>query len=481
MVCLGAGASDLANYTRVERAIADSAPLKVDLRALCDGIGPRMAGTEGMREALAWGRDAFAETGLVNVRLEAVPMPLLWMEGDTRVDLVAPVRTRLRAAASALSPSVPQAVEGELVAGGTGEPGAISGRADDFRGKFVLVELDQVGSFGDLGVEQRDAVVAMREAARAGALAVLFVSTRPNRLLYRHVNSVSGAIDPIPSALVAREDGLRLLRLAQGDKPVRIRLAMPNRIGEPYETANVVAEIPGTDLPEEIVLVGAHLDSWDMGTGCLDNAVNAALVVHVARSIQSAGGRPSRTLRFILFGGEEFGLFGSLAYTKRHRAELDRHVATIVHDMGAGPLIGYSVGGRDELLPRLEEILRAEDRDTGYRHTREAFFLSDNFTFVLQGVPSLFAVQDTSGFFLTYHSEADTFDKIRVDDVVNSATVAASLALRIADGESRFGERLSERQVTDWLQRVDLVRHLRFLGVWDAWRPMPDLGKGTRE
>ena len=458
--------------------MADSAPLKADLHALCDGIGPRMAGTEGMREALVWGRDAFADAGLVNLRLEAVPMPLLWMEGDTQVDLVAPARTRLRAAASALSPSVPEMIEGELVDGGTGEPGSISGRADGFRGKFLLIELDQVGSFDDLAVEQRDAMVALREAARAGALAVLFVSTRPNQLLYRHVNNISGRIDPIPSALVAREDGLRLLRLVRSDESVRVRLVMPNRIGEPYETANVVAEIVGADLPEEIVLVGAHLDSWDMGTGCLDNAVNAALVVHVARSIQAAGVRPSRTLRFVLFGGEEFGLFGSRAYTKLHRSELDRHVATIVHDMGAGPLVGYSVGGRDELLPRLEEILDAEDRETGYRHTREAFFLSDNFTFVLQGVPSLFAVQDTSGFFLTYHSEADTFDKIRVDDVVNSATVAASLALRIANSESRFGERLSERQVTAWLRRVGLVRHLRFLGVWDAWRPMPDLVQG---
>ena len=483
VVCFCAGASDLgpAEYARVERAIRESARLEADLHVLCDGIGPRMAGTDGMRRALAWGRDAFAEAGLANIRFEAVPMPLLWTEGDTRVDLVSPVQSRVRAAASALSPSIPEALEAELVDGGTGKPGVISGRAASFQGKYVLVELDEVGSFDDLAVEQRDAVVALREAARARALAVLFVSTRPNRLLYRHVNSVSGRIDPIPSAVVAREDGLRLLRLVRGGEPVRIRLAMPNGIGEPYNTANVVAEVPGKDRPEEIVLLGAHLDSWDMGTGCLDNAVNAALVAHVARSIQATGVRPSRTLRFVLFGGEEFGLFGSLAYAKRHRAVLDRHVATIVHDMGDGPLVGYSVGGRDELLPRLEDLLGGEDGGAEYRHTREAYFLSDNFTFVLQGVPSLFAVQDTSGFFPTYHSEADTFDKINIDNVVNSAAVAGFVSLRIANSESRFGERLSQRQVTDWLRRAGMVRHLRFLGVWDSWRPMPDLGQGTRE
>lgn len=407
-------------------------------------------------------------------------MPLRWEEGDTRIEVTEPTAFPVRAAASAHSPGIPLAVESELVEGGSENRGAISGEAESIRGKVVLVELNEVGSFDDLAVEQRDAMIALGEAEKAGALAVLFVSTRPNRLLYRHVNNISGRLDAIPSALVAREDGLRLLRLIRGVERVRVRLEMPNRIGGAYDTANVVAEIPGEDLQEEIVLLGAHLDSWDMGAGCLDNAANAALVMHVARSIRGAGALPSRTMRFVLFGGEEFGLFGSLAYVDRHRLELDKHVAAIVHDMGGGPFVGYSVGGRERLLPKLEEILGSLDRSGQYRHTRKAFFLSDNFTFVLQGVPSLFAVQDTSRFFLTYHSEADTLDKVRIPNVRDSAVVAASAALGIANREARFGERLDEQQVLAWLRRESLVRHLRFLEVWDSWRPRAATGQADR-
>ena len=381
------------------------------------------------------------------------------------------LQIRVRASATALSPAIPHGIEAEVVDGGSGSPGAIVRRSARYRGKIPLVFLDAASSFDDLAVEQRDAMVAVREAAESGALAVLLVSTRPNQLLYRHINNVSGQIDPIPSALVAREDGLRLVRLLRDGAQVRVRLEMRNRIGGAYETANIVAEIAGSDLASEIVLLGAHLDSWDLGTGCQDNAVNAALVLQVARAIREAGVRPKRTLRFVLFGGEELGLFGSLAYVARHRSELDRHVAAIVHDMGGGRLLGYSVGGREDLLPRLVKVLDPVDRNGVLRHTQEAYFLSDNFTFVLQGVPALFALQDTSGFFLTYHSEADTLDKVELDTVREATVVAAAAILGIAELEPRFGDRLDEKQVTSWLKRAGLVRHLRFLGVWETWRP----------
>ena len=468
---VAAGAHSPDAVSRVREAAMDSAGLEADLHTLCDRIGPRMTGTGPMRRALEWGRQAFSEAGLSNVRLEAVPIPLRWEEGATRIEVIEPVKFSLRAASSALSPAVPRSIEAELADGGSGGRGGISTKAASVRGKVALVQLDQVGSFEDIATEQRDAMVAMSEAEEAGAQAVLFLSTRPHRLLYRHINNVAGRLDKVPSALVAREDGLRLLRLLRGGERVRVRLRMPNRIGGPYETANVVAEIPGGDLGDDIVLVGAHLDSWDMGTGCLDNAANVALVIHAARSIRAAGVVPRRTLRFVLFGGEELGLFGSRAYVERHRSELDRHVAAIVHDMGAGPLVGYSVGGREQLLPKLEEILPSRGAGEEYRHTREAFFLSDNFTFVLHGVPALFALQDTSAFYLTYHSEADTLDKVESSHVTDAAVVAASAAIGIANRESRFGERLSERQVLEWLRQAGLVRHLRFLGVWESWRP----------
>ena len=422
-----------------------------------------------MGQALGWARNSFIEAGLANTAFEPVEVPFRWEEGETRLDVTAPYDLRLRASASAKSPAIHEAIEASLLDGGSGKPGTISQSADRFRGAVLIVELDRVSSFDDLAQEQRDAMIAIGEAAEVGAQAVLFVSTRPHQLLYRHVNNVAGRLDSIPSALVGRSDGLRLLRLLRAGESVRIRLSMPNRIGGPYETANVVAEIPGQQLPAEIVLLGAHLDSWDMGTGCLDNAVNAALVMHVARSIAEAAVRPRRTLRFVLFGGEEFGLFGSLAYADRHRSELDQHVVTVVHDMGGGPLLGYASGGRADLVPRIESILRSAELGDGLLHTAEAHFISDNLTFTLQGVPSLFAVQNTSDFFLPYHAESDTLDKVRVSDIRDTASAAAALALGVANLPERFGERLPAGAVRAWVRRVRLDEHLRFLGVWDSW------------
>ena len=471
---VAAGATDAAEFARVAEELRNASRVEADLRTLCDGIGSRMAGTQGMRDALNWASQSLAKAGLINVRREAVPIPLLWQEGETRVEVIEPSAYRVRAVSSALSPAIRPGVEADLVYGGRGRPGFIARNGGRFRDKVLLVSLDEVGSFDDLAVEQRDAMIAFREAFEAGALAVLFISTRPNHLLYRHVNNIAGKLDEIPSALVAREDGLRMLRTLRAGAQVRVRIAMPNRIGSAYETANVVGDIPGDQLPEEIVLLGAHLDSWDLGTGCLDNAANVALVVNVARSIRASGIRSRRTLRFVLFGGEELGLFGSRAYVDRHGDELDGHVAAIVHDMGNGPLVGYSVGGREDLLPKLDAILEPMTGARELSHTTDAYFVSDNFTFVLQGVPSLFAVQDTAGFFQTYHSEADTYDKVRIAGVTESATVAAASMLGISKLDLRFGSRLSDRQVMDWMRSVGLVKHLRFLGVWEAWRLASD-------
>ena len=466
-----AGASGPPDSERVANFLRASGRLESDLRALCDGIGPRMAGTDGMRRALEWARRSFEDAGLADVRLEPVTMPLRWAEVGTRIEVLEPSRFPVRASSSGLSPAIPEATEAELVDGGKGRPGFITATPGRFQGKALLVVLDEATSFEELGVEQRDAVIAMREASEAGALAVLFVSTRPNGLMYRHVNSISGRLDPIPSAILAREDGLRLARTLQaGDRP-RVRIRMRNRIGGSYRTANVIGEIPGTDLASEVVLLGAHLDSWDMGTGCQDNAVNVALVLNVARAIADSGGRPRRTLRFVLFGGEELGLFGSRAYVEAHRDELDRHVAAIIHDMGDGPLTGYSVGGRRELLPTLERVLETHDRARQFRHTDDPYYFSDNFPFMLHGVPSLFGVQDTSGFFLTYHSEADTYDKVDVETLADSSVAAAAALLGIADLPDRFGARLDRSRVLAWARRQRLVRHLEFLGVWEDWRP----------
>jgi Zn-dependent M28 family amino/carboxypeptidase len=247
-----------------------------------------------------------------------------------------------------------------------------------------------------------------------------------------------------------------------------MRLALPNEIGGPVKSRNVIAEIKGSNRPEEIVLLGAHLDSWDMGSGCLDNAVNAVLVLEAARAILDSADRPRRTIRFALFSGEEAGLFGSLAYVQTHRNELDRFSAVLVHDMGLGKISGYAVNGR----PELEEPLREAMTALGSRasdHTTEAFFGSDHFDFLLEGVPALVAMQDTSDYTATYHSAADTFDKVRIPELRDRAQIAALTVLGIANLPEKLGKRLSREEVGYLLDDTGIDDQMKFLRLWDQW------------
>lgn len=450
-------------------AIDRSSTLEPDLRHLCDEIGPRLAGTPQMAAAVDWAAERFGAIGVDSVSVEDFEIPLSWREGATRVEVLSPARFAVEAAATAWSPPTPtRGLDAEVLDAGGGSAGRIVRMGEKARGKILLVRLDEVSSFFDLGLEQRDAIHAIREAGEVGAAAVVFASTRPNRLLYRHIHTVSAELDPVPSAILAREDALRIGRLLDAGDKVRMRISMPNRIGGAVKSRNVIGEIKGADSPEEIVLLGAHLDSWDMGTGCLDNAVNAVLVLEAARAIASSGRHPRRTIRFALFSGEEAGLFGSLAYVRKHRAELDRFSAVVVHDMGLGKISGYALNGRGELEAPLHEAMDGLGARAS-QHTSDAFFGSDHFDFLLEGVPALVAMQDTGDYTATYHSAADTFDKVSIPELRDRAQVAALTVLGIANLPERLGKRLSREEVGYLLDDAGIDDQMRFLRLWDQW------------
>ncbi|MBI1356790.1 MAG: M28 family peptidase [Acidobacteria bacterium] len=454
----------------VLEAVARSESIDPTLRQVCDELGARPAGTPAMRRAVDWALAEFRDIGVDEAHAEEFTIPMLWQEGDTRVEVLEPVAFQVQAAATAWSPPTRRkGIEAEVIDGGS-RAGDIERLGAAVRDKIVLMRLDEVRTFYDLGIEQRDAIVALREAAAAGAAALLLVSTRGDRLLYRHIHSVNGEIDPLPSALVTREDGLRIARLLDADKTVRVRLRLPNHIEHDAPDSNVIAEIRGREKPDEIVLLGAHFDSWDMGTGCLDNGVNVTLVIEVARAIVRAGVRARRTIRFALFSGEEAGLLGSWAYVRRHCDELDRFVAVIVHDMGLGEIEGYALNGRAELEEPLRKALEPLGRSAPQRNTTEAFFGSDHFDFLLEGVPALVAMQDTSGYVRPYHSAADTYNQVEPGQLRQRIRTAAAACFGIADLEERFGPRLDRQGVEQLLDRTQLDEQMRFLHFWDQWQ-----------
>ncbi len=444
--------------------------LESNLRTLCDEIGPRPSAGPAMRRAVSWALEAFEAAGADSAHTESFTMPLSWAEGDTRVEVLAPARFAVDAAATALSAATRRrGVRAEVIDAGRGDKGQVKRLGRKARGKVILVELQEATTFHGLGVTQRNAIYSIREAAEVGAAAVLFASTRANRVLFRHIHSVNGSLDPLPSAVVAREDALRIARLIEAGERVEVELQLPNRIGGPVEGQNVVAEIRGSDKADEVVILGAHLDSWDLGSGCLDNGVNVALVLETARAVAALAQRPARTIRFVLFSGEEQGLWGSRAYVERHRDELDDIVAVVVHDMGQGKIEGYSLGGRAELEEPLRRAMESLDGDEAKRHTKEAFFGSDHFDFLLEGVPALVAMQDTSDYVLPYHSEVDTYDKVSLYQVRQRTRVAAATVWGLANLPERFGSRLSRDEISKLLDRTSLDDQMEFLDLLDEW------------
>ena len=245
-----------------------------------------------------------------------------------------------------------------------------------------------------------------------------------------------------------------------------MRMEMPNRIGEPFTARNVVADIRGREHPEEMVILGAHLDSWGLGTGALDNGANSVMLIDVARAIVKTGLRPRRTIRFVLFSGEEQGLFGSAAYARDHDDELDGISAVVIYDLGVGRIRGYFLGGRPELAVPLREALTAVE-DWGVRqHEPVAFAGTDHFDFLLEGVPTLVADQDPEPYMADYHAESDTLDKVDLRELRVQAAVAAITAFGIAELPEPLGPRLDAEGVAAIVEEWNLRPEMESFGIW---------------
>jgi carboxypeptidase Q len=466
-IAVSAAAQDPAAL--IERTTGPSSRLDKDLRVLTDEIGGRVTNSPGYEKALKWGVEALRRAGVDEVQLESYPVPATWEAVSISVALVSPSEVPLRAVSLGLAPSTPGPVTAAVVDVGEGRRADFDRLGQSARGAIALVRSKPMLSFDDLFAEYANGPETMQAAADHGLAAILFTSTRARDLMYRHTNTW-GPIAPIPMAQLAREDGLRLSRLFEAGAAPRVTLDVRNKVGGPGQARNVVAEIRGSEKPDEIVLLGAHLDAWDLGTGALDNGVNCALVVDVARAI-AAGPRPKRTIRFVLFTGEENGLLGSFGYARAHRAELDRHVAVIIHDIGDGRITGYYVNGRPDLEAPVKAALGPVASRGATEVPDEAILGTDNFDFLLEGVPNLVANQDTARYLADYHAQSDTYDKVDLDLARNNAAVAAVVVSAIANAPKRLGPRQTRAEVAKILAdpRWKLDEQMKTYGIWGDW------------
>jgi Zn-dependent M28 family amino/carboxypeptidase len=269
--------------------------------------------------------------------------------------------------------------------------------------------------------------------------------------------------------LVAREDGERMARLLAAGNLVWADLSIPNQIGGPIKASNVVAEIRGSETPDEFVILGAHLDSWELGTGALDNGCNAALVVDALRAIKASGLRPRRTIRFILFSGEEQGLLGSRAYAFAHRRELDKAAGVVIYDSGTGKTTGFSVGGRKDVTYIAKDLI-APLAQFGVKElpiTME--WGTDHFDFMLEGVPTFVAEQEEANYLENYHAISDTYDKVDFPQLKKHVAEAAELSFGLADLPEKIGPRLTHDQIEQTMRDSNSVDMLKADGIWDEW------------
>ena len=462
-VAVVASAADSPASLLATRALGDT-PMMGDLRELCDTIGGRPTGSAACDRAVTWAAKKFHDAG-ADVRLETYKVPALWLGESSQAEALTPASFPIRLAASPFTPSI--RMDAALVDVGEGSAEEFARAGAKAKGAIVLVHSKEMKTFDDLFAEYLKSDGLLKAAGKVGAAAMLLESTRPRGLLYRHPLTM-GTMAAIPSAIISREHAERLARLAEMG-PVRVRLDLKNRTGGSYVAKNVVAEIRGREKPDEIVLIGAHLDSWDLGTGAEDNGVNCAMLIDVARGFQKLGIRPRRTIRFVLFTGEEQGMWGSAGYVAAHKQELDRHVAVVVFDTGSGHTSGFYLNGREELRSAVNDALSAAPALKASEHVVDALDGTDNFDFMLSGVPNLVAIQDPVPYLPDYHAESDVFERSNATEQKNTEAIASALVYGLAEAGQRPAKRQSRAEVEKLLVETKIDEQMKAFGQWQDW------------
>lgn len=408
------------------------------LRVLTDTIGHRLAGSPAEPKAVAWAKAEFEKDG-VSVRLEPVMVPV-WIRGDESAAIVAPVSQQLVILGLGGTVGTPPGgiTAGVLVVSSTEELTALG--AEKIRGKIVLFDHPFVRTgeeFSDYGRAVKYRGQGASDAARLGAVAALVRSVGTSSLRTPHTGAMRYADDApkIPAAAVTIEDSLLIRRLAESGRDLVIHLALGARTEADREGANVVAEIRGYAKPEEVVLIGAHLDSWDVGTGAIDDGAGCVMVIETMRVI-AAGPPPARTVRAVLFANEENGLRGGRAYRDAHVAELDKHVAAIESDSGGARAMGLSILSGEGGVEMLTGLLTPLLAPIGAARFRAGHGGADISVLETAGVPLLGLSLDSTRYFDWHHTPADTLDKIDPAELQQAAAALAVATWELANAEA---------------------------------------------
>jgi len=418
-----------------------------ELQWLCDNVGGRTSGAESGRKAEEWGHRFFTKWGLDNVRYEEVSVTV-WQRGLLEVVVTEPASWTVTAMAHGNAPSHVDA-EAEVIDGGHAEKCDFERLGASIKGKIVLCDEGVATDHRALHRTEK-----LKFAVEAGAAGLMIYSSASGGLPRTGVCYYGEA--PIPSMGISQEDGERLKRLMKDGAKPRLRISMRNT-NSAGTARNVLADITGTEKPDEIVMAGGHLDCWDVAQGATDNGLGSAIVMEMAHALAALGKRPKRTLRFALWAAEEVGLCGSHSYVKSHGEELDRMCGLLNFDMTGDPF-GYWSPGRTEkhsILAGLAGQLAGIGMKEDYEH--KAGLHSDHQPFMLEGVPviALMAKLEGQGGHY-YHSVGDTFEKVSQPALGRAAAVGAHTMWAIADATERPFARHTRDEIEKMIDEADL-------------------------
>lgn len=454
-------------YSQYRTSLNQDSCLISDLQYLCDHYGGRVTGSNANLASVDWARDIFNAAG-IQADKDAFRMPTLWLGGTTKMQITGKNTVDFSPQAVSKYKTQSGKFSGELVSVGEGDSLSFAENATKIKNAFILVETDLCLDINGLFAEYKHATEVELLAEQYKAAGIIFMASRPKGLLYRFISSKTTELSR-PQFVMVREDAKRCMRLLEDAEKLDIRITTQHQEGDAFESYNVIAEIPGSDLADEVIVIGAHLDSWALGTGANDNGCNVAMMLSLARQMKVLAIQPRRTIRFALWNGEEQGYFGSLAYVQQNSTSLDDHRLAISIDIGSGEITGFFTNGRKDLYDIVDNITqRMQD---SLVHLNIPIVGTDNYDFMMEGIPNLVGIHKPQLYGINYHASSDTFDKVDTTQLKKNSGMIGEFILRYANQDSIDLPRLTRKEIQ---QRViddhDLDFTLQMFNVWESWK-----------
>jgi carboxypeptidase Q len=466
-VGIRATAPDVA-IDRIATAMLGDTPFEDDLRVLSDRIGGRPTGSEANARAVTWAEATLRKAG-VAVRREPFTMPVRWLERSASAEIHgSDVSFSPRVAAMPFSRSTPAAgITAPILDGGRGSADDFARLGSTVSGAFLLVEQELLADVDGLFKEYSDSAAIEQRAFASGAAGVVYMASRASGLLYRHNVSI-GPANTRPMAIMERDSAWRVMRLLRTGERLTISLHLDIDNAGSYTAENVIADIPGGARGAEIVLIGAHLDSWDLGSGTLDNGANVALLIDLARQIKRLELQPARTIRVALWNGEEQAMLGSWGYVRAHRDELDRHVIAASIDIGCGHITGWFTGGRPDVKALVDRHVMPMAGLGPFTQIDAPIVGTDNFDFMLEGIPNLVANQEAASYGPNYHAASDQFAQCNIREQRTNGAIVAALVWALAQDTTRL-PRHDRAAIQTLIDSTDLGAQMKTFALYDDW------------